>query len=682
MSCCRWRRLKLGRPEEFPFVEAPDHRLIRDGYETLRELGAIDDAGELTPIGKEMARLPIDPRIARMVLAAREEDCLREVLVIATALATQDPRDRPLDKRDAADEAHAKFRDERSDFLDYLNIWAFYHEQSKKLSRSKLQKACAQNFLSARRLNEWREVYRQVRGLLVEMGATPRHAGQGEPADYDRVHRALLSGLLTSVGKKGDGFEYEGVRGSHFHIFPGSGQFEARPKWIMAAEIVRTTRVYARTVARIEPEWIEAVGGRLVKRTHAEPRWDERTARVMADEKVSLFGLEIIPRRAVHFGPIDPASSRELFIHHALVEDEYQTRSQTIKENRRLVRRIASLEDKARRRDILADAQTRFVFYDRRLPPDVYSGQTLERWLKRAAERDPDVLRMRESDLLVGDAASVSADAYPTRLGIDGDELRLRYMYNPGEARDGVTLEIPVEKLGQVRREETDWVVPGLRAEKIEALMRTLPKSLRRHFDIRPVAMELAGSLTPGARTMIEEVADALAARAGVRVSPEDFRPGELPEHLSMNYRVTDAAGKTLGEGRDLASLRRELAGEVKAGFDAAAAEAFNRDGLTDWDFDELPEFVETRHGGRTLRGYPALADLNGKAGLRLFDSPEGAAASMRGGLARLYVHHLKAEMRYRAGHLPGIDSLRLWYAPVGDAAALERDLLLLVADR
>ncbi len=674
--------LKLGRPEDFPFVEPPDPRLIRDGYETLRELGAIDDDGGLTAIGAEMARLPIDPRIARMVLAAREEDCLREVLIIATALSAQDPRDRPMDKRDEADEAHEKFRDERSDFLDYLNIWAFYHEQSRNLSRSKLQKACAQNFLSARRLNEWREVYRQVRALLIEMGHTPRHTGQGEPADYDKVHRALLSGLLTSVGKKGDGFEYEGPRGSRFHIFPGSGQFEARPKWVMAAEIVRTTRVYARTIARIEPEWIETVGSHQIKRSHSSPRWDERSARVMADEKVSLIGLEIIPRRAVHFGPVDPASSRELFIHHALVEDEYQTRSRAIEQNRRLVNRIAGLEDKARRRDILADAQTRFAFYDKRLPTDVYSGQTLERWLKRAEERDPDVLVMRESDLVVGDAASVSTDAYPARLGVDGDELKLKYMYNPGESRDGVTLEVPVEKLGQVRREETDWVVPGLRAEKIEALMRTMPKGIRRHFDIRPVALELAGKLRPGTRTMLEELADALAARVGVRVSPSDFRPDELGEHLSMNYRVTDAKGKTLGEGRDLPALRRELAGEVKAGFDAAAAEGFNRDGLTVWDFDELPEHVESKHAGRTLRGYPALADLDGKVGLRLFDSPEGAAAAMRGGLARLYVHHLKAEMRYRAGHLPGIDAMRLWYAPIGDAAQLERDLLLLIADR
>ncbi len=674
--------LKLGRPEEFPFVEAPDHRLIKDGYETLRELGAIDDDGALTDTGREMARLPIDPRIARMVLAARDEDCLREALIIATALAAQDPRDRPLDKRDAADEAHEKFRDERSDFLDYLNIWSFYHEQSRKLSRSKLHKACAQNFLSARRLNEWREVYRQVRGLLIEMGATPRHIGEGEQADYDRVHRALLAGLLTSVGKKGERNEYEGVRGARFHLFPGSGQFEARPKWVVAGEIVRTTRVYARTVARIEPEWIESVGAHLVKRTHSEPSWDERTGRVLAFEKVTLLGLEVIPRKSVHFGPIDPQSSRELFIHHALVEGEYQTRSRTLQENRRLVRRVAGLEDKARRRDILADAQTRFAFYDTRLPPDVYSGQTFERWLKEAEHRDPDVIRMRESDLVVGDAASVSREAFPGRLGVDGDELRLRYMYKPGESRDGVTLEVPVEKLGQVRREETDWVVPGLRAEKIAALMRTLPKGVRRHFDAGLVAGELAGELEPGSRTMVEAVAEALTKRAGVRVSPGDFRVDELPEHLSMNYRVTDAQGKTLGEGRDLGALRQELAGEVKAGFEAAAGEAFNRDGLTDWDFDELPEYVETKHAGRTLRGYPALADLDGRVGLRLFESPEAAAASMRSGLARLYVHHLRDEMKYRAQHLPGIDAMRVWYAPIGDSKQLERDLLLLVADR
>ena len=670
--------LRLGRPDEFPFVERPDARLIRDGYETLRELGAISDEHELTPIGREMARLPIDPRIARMILAARDEDCVREVLIIASALAAQDPRDRPMDKRDQADAAHERFRDERSDFLEYLSIWRFYHEQSKKLSRSKLEKACRQNYLSVRRLGEWREVYRQVRSLAIEMGATPKHAD----ADYDRIHRALLTGLLTSVGRRGDGYEYEGVRGGRFHIFPGSGQFESKPKWIMCAEIVRTTRTYARCVARIEPEWIESVGSALVKRTHSEPQWDERTARVMAYEKVTLLGLEVIPRKRVHYGPIDPAASRELFIHHALVEGEYASRSRTLEHNRALVAQLQELEERARRRDILGDSQARFAFYDQRLPPDVYSGRRFERWLKKAEAKDPGVIRMSREDLLIGDPSEVSEQAYPSRLEVDGRPLQLEYVYQPGDARDGMTLEIPLESLAQVRREQTDWIAPGLREEKIAAMIRSLPKPLRRPFDAQAVARELATTLTPGARTMSEEVAEALSRRSGVTIRPEDFRLDQLDAHLTMNYRVVDESGGALAEGRDLGQLKRELGVKARAGFAAAAGDRFRRDNLTDWDIDELPESVEISKDGRTLRGYPALADLDGRVCLRLYETKPAATEAMRRGLARLYVHHLRDEMKYRESHLPNIDRLAMLYAPIGSGDQLRKDLMLVIAGR
>ncbi len=670
--------LRLGRPDEFPFVERPDARLIRDGYETLRELGAISDEGELTPVGREMARLPIDPRIARMILAARDEDCVREVLIIASALATQDPRDRPLDKRDQADEAHERFRDERSDFLEYLSIWSFYHEQRKNLSRSKLEKACRQNFLSARRIGEWRDVYRLVRALAIEMGATPTHADAG----YDQIHRALLTGLLTSVGKRGDGFEYEGVRGSRYHIFPGSGQFSAKPRWIMSAEIVRTTRTYARCVARIEPEWIESIGGSLVKRTHSEPAWDEHTARVMAFEKVSLLGLEVIPRKRVHYGPVDAPASRELFIHHALVEGEYASNSRSLAHNRALIEELSELEERARRRDILGDAQARFAFYDQRLPGDVYSGQSFERWIKIAEAKDRDIIRMRREDLLIGDPGRVSPEAFPSTLEIDGRTLGLEYKYQPGDERDGMTLEIPVESLGQVRREVTDWVAPGLREEKIGAMIRSLPKALRRPFDAGACAKELALTLTPGARTMSEEVAEALGRRAGVTIRPEDFRADQLEAHLAMNYRVVDEAGETLAEGRDLGLLKRELGVKVRAGFAAALGDEYRRDGLTDWDLGELPESVEVDRNGRTLRGYPALADLDGQVCMRLFESREGATRAMRSGLARLYVRHLREEMKYRESHLPGIGRLCVLYTPIGSGKDLRADLMLVVTGR
>lgn len=669
------KHLRLGEPERFPFVEPPDGRQIRAGYDTLLELGAIDDRRELTPIGRELAGLPVDPRIGRMILAARDEGCLHELLIIASGLAAPDPRDRPHERRDEADEAHQRFADERSDFLAYPAMWSFYHELAGRLSRSKIVKACQQNYLSHRRIQEWREMHRQLRGIVIEQGWRIDHAGD----DYDKIHRALLAGLLANAGRKGEGHEYDGTRSSKFHLFPGSGQFDAKPAWVVAAEIVRTTRVYARCVARVKPEWIERVGAHLLKRTHASPRWSERRGRVLADERITMLGLEIVPRRAVHFGPIDPKTSRELFIHHALVEGAYRTRVPAIVANAELWERLRAIEHKTRRPDLLAGTEARFAFYDRRLPPEICSGQAFERWARRA---DPGLLRMSEDDLLTQAPGDAGPDRFPDRLRAGAAELPLEYRYAPGEQADGVTLRIPVAAIQSVRPEVADKLVPGRLEEKIEALMRTLPRSIRRNVDIRPTARELAAALARDPRPLVEALAEALAARTGVAVAPDVFRPDEVDPHLRMRFAVDGADGQELAAGRDLGALKARFADEAAGAIRAASDDDMERDRVEDWDFDELPRSVELARGGTTIRAYPALVDEGGGVALRVLGSPELARRRTRWGLARLLVPRLTGGFKLRPGRLPGIERIRLLGATLAGPERLQDDIMVRLAER
>ena len=670
--------LRLGRPDAFPFIEPPDSRLIRDGYETLRELGAIEEDATLTAIGRDLARLPIDPRIGRMVLAARDEGCLHDVLIIAAGLSVPDPRDRPAEKHADADSAHERFRHEHSDFLTLLNLWHFYHDSIRPLTRSQRGKACRQNFLSERRLVEWGEVLAQLRALARELDLDQSVSPQNE----DAIHRALLAGLLTNIGALDEKHEYQGTRGQRFYLHPSSVLFGEKPAWVMAGELVRTTRLYARTIAKIDPAWVERLGAHLIKRTYSEPHWDAKSARVMAFEKVTLAGLEIVPKRRAHFGPVDPPKARELFIHHALVEGEMDSDAPCLRHNRDLEASIASLEDKARRRDLLAESEARFAFYDRRLPPDVYSGQSFDRWRRRGERENPRLLYMSIGDVLIGDAESISDRRFPNRIGAAGGEFDLKYRYDPGGADDGVTLEIPVEQLGQLDPDRADRLVPGLLAEKIEALMRTLPKELRRYFDIPVVAKEAAPALAESRGSLLQALAQHLSARVGIVIRPEQFRPEALPTHLAMRFRVLDAKGEELKSGRDLAALRREFAGEIRAGFHRLAKGDWNRDGLTEWAFDALPESIEIAAEPAPVLGFPGIVDQGGPVGLRVFDTPEAAADATRLGLARLYSRRLQSDLRFDARGLPAFQSIALRYAPFGDAKQLRDQLMLLIADR
>ncbi len=670
--------LGLGRAEEFPFLEAPDGRMIRDGYERLFQLGAVDEEGKLTETGRQLAKLPIDPQIGRMIVAAAKEDCVSEVLIIAAALSVQDPRERPHDKRDAADEAHAQFEHAESDFLTYLNLWHFYHGLERALSRSKLTKALKQNYLSMVRMREWRDVLSQLREVAAELKLHVRAA----EADHDAIHRSLLAGLIANVGFRRDKFEYEGTRSTRFHIFPGSVVFASKPKWIMAAEIVRTTKLFARCVASIEPTWIEEAGRHLLKHTHNDPYWDERRGVVLARERVLLLGLELVAGRAVDFGRVNSAKAREIFIHHALVEGAITIDPPCLAHNRELEASVRGLEAKARRNDLLADAMARFAFYDARLPEDVHSTRTFERWLRRAQREEPRVLYMTLDDLLLKTPEDVGVERYPDQMLVEGIHLPLGYAHEPGAADDGLTITVPVEFLGQVDPAKLDWLVPGMVEEKIAALIRTLPRTYRRHFDAAAIAGELTQTLEIGQRPLIDALADALSRRAGVNVPREAFRPDEIPPHLWVRYRVVDAAGRELSIGRDLGELRQSLRAQIAASYAHATESAMERDDLLDWDFGELPAEVEIRRGSFVLHGYPTLVDQGKTVALRVLSSRLEARRAFRAGLARLYVRHLREEFKYYERHLPNIERMTLHYAALGPGDELRRDLLLLVADR
>ncbi|MEM0982453.1 MAG: ATP-dependent RNA helicase HrpA [Planctomycetota bacterium] len=674
--------LRLGSPEDFPFVEAPDRRLIRDGYETLLELGAVDEEHQLTEIGKRLARLPVDPRIGRMILAADEENCLAEVLVIASGLTIQDPRERPTEKQDEADAAHERYYREGSDFLSYLELWKFYHDSIRPLSRSKRAKACRQNFLSDRRMHEWAELVRQLRDVCSDLGIK-----QGRTdAPPDAIHRSLLTGLLTSVGRKSETHEYEGVRGTKFAVHPSSQLFKEKPQWLMAAELVRTTKLYARCCARIQPQWIESIGAHLLKRTYSEPRYVAKGAKVLADEKVTLLGLEVIGKKTVNFGPIDPAAARRTFIHHALVEQEHEApvlaRAECLKHNAQLIESVRKLEDKARRRDLLAETEAIHDFYDGRLPADVYSADKFEKARKKLESKDRRALFMSTADVLAGDPEGIREDQFPERVLIGESEAALAYRFDPEATDDGVTLELPPELVARIDPREAERLVPGWLPGTIEALVRTLPKSARRRLDIPDVAARLAPKVIASDRPMLVLLADEVAALAGVRVTKDDFRPSDLPNHLKINYRAIDADGEVIAESREIETVQAEVRklGKAGAGPIRGAQDAWSRDGLIDWDFDELPETVEIRKAGRTVVAFPGLVDEGASVSLHTFETPEQADRATRLGLARLFAMRIRRDFKWNPKREPGFEKLILLFSPLGDAKTLESHLTSLVA--
>lgn len=675
------RLLGFGEIEDFPFLDPPDRRLIRDGYRVLEEIGAVTRDRHVTQIGKRLARLPVDPRIGRMLLEAAHHGCLREVLVIAAMLSVQDPRERPADKRQQADEAHAQYRDESSDFLSQLALWDEIQRQRKALSHARFRKWCRRNFLSWTRVREWQDIHSQLRTQMRQMGYRDNN---GE-SRYEEIHRAILSGLLSHVGLKSKARDYLGARNSRFHIFPGSGLFQKQPKWVMAAEIVETTKPWARGVARIEPEWIEQAAGHLVTRSYSEPHWQARRAQVGAYEKVSLFGLTLVARRRINFGPIDPQQAREIFIRFALVEGDYKTRAPFFRHNRELIADIRAMEAKARRHDLLVDEERIYQWYEQRIPEGIYSGAAFERWLKSIRKEQPKLLHMRLEDLLQR-APDEDAAELPDLIEINHTPLPLVYRFEPGDPADGVTLRVPLGLLNQIPDARGDWLVPALLGERIEAMLRGLPKSLRKRLvPVPDTARRIARALKPSEQPLHQAVAEWLKRELGMHIGEDLWRLDELPDHLRMRFELIDENGKMLAASRDLVALKADWAERARDRFQQVAPRRAERHKR--WDFGSLPETKPLKQGGIEVTGYPALIDQGDSVSVEILDSAANAEAAMRRGLRRLFQLALGKRMRCLRKELKDLQALRLWYAkaPARDQASppdLVDELLALIVDR
>ena len=627
--------LRLGDIERFPFIDPPDGRHVRDGLRTLQELGALDEQQKLTPLGQRLARLPVDPRLGRMLLAAAQERSLAEVAVIVSALGVPDPRERPQDKQAQADQKHALFRDEKSDFLSLLKLWQEYEVQRKQLSKAKLRAWCRGNFLSYLRMIEWHDIHAQIMEVLKGELKLPLNE---QPADYAQVHRALLAGLLSQVCQRREKAEYLGTRGQKVFIHPGSGQFKAKPAWIVCAEQVETTKIYARNVARVEPEWIEQAGAHVVRLQHYEPHWERKGARVVVHEKSTLFGLTLQAGRKVNYERIAPREARELFIRHALVQMDYDSKAPFFSHNLKLLEEAEYLQQKGRRVDLLADEAQLFAFFDARVPPDVANGAGFERWRREAERKDPKLLFLAAEDIAAGNDAAVDPWRFPDHLQAGPLRVALEYRFEPGHAEDGVTALVPLHMLQQLKAEPFQWLVPGLLEEKVTALVRVLPKALRVNFVPVPEhAARALDQLDPAKGGGLHaQLAAALFRHSGVKVGAGDFREELLPPHLRMRYALLDEHSRVVDSSRTLAELQRRHGGSAAQNFHQLAVQALLHTGCKAWDFGDLPAAFEGVHDGQRLFGHPALVDEGETVGVRLFPLPHQAEASHRRGLVRL----------------------------------------------
>jgi len=687
--------LNLGDVADFPFVDPPDSRNIADGVRLLEELGAVAPGGtgrggtRLTGIGRKLARLPVDPRLGRMILEANHNGCVREVLIITAALSIQDPRERPADAREAADAMHKRFAEPGSDFLALLNLWHYVNDQQRELSGSAFRRLCRREYLHYLRVREWQDVQGQLRQGAKEVGVTAgpdRGTDQGLP---DRVHMSLLAGLLSHIGMKDERAtaekrrgpaEFTGGRGARFAIFPDSVLARKPPQWVVAAELVETSRLWARTVARIEPEWAEPLAAHLVKRTYSEPHWDARRGAAVAFEKVSLYGLPIVTERKVNYARVDPAVARELFISGALVEGEWETHHTFLHRNRRLLEEARDLEDKARRRGIVADDAAVFDFYDRRIPKDVTSARHFDAWWKKARAQTPDLLTFTPADLVGPAADQVTAADYPQAWG---GELPLSYQFAPGEPDDGVTVDIPLTALGQMNAEELGWQVPGLREELVTELIRSLPKELRRAFVPAPdTARAVIARLGQPHGDLLDALGAELGRLGGVPVPRDAFDPSRVPGHLRITFRVMDG-DRELARGKDLEALRRQLRPRLQAML-TEAGDGIIRTGLKDWTIPALPRvFTRGRSGaGPPLIAYPALVDAGDAVDVRLFETEAEASAAMLRGTRRLVLLQVPSGIRSIADRLPNERKLAMGRSPYPSVGALLDDCAAGAADQ
>ncbi|MER7838550.1 ATP-dependent RNA helicase HrpA [Streptomyces sp. NPDC096040] len=687
----------LGDIEKFPFIDPPDHRNIRDGVQLLQELGALnpdekDARKRLTDSGRKLAQLPVDPRLARMVLEADKNGCVREVMVIAAALSIQDPRERPADKQTQADQQHARFRDETSDFLAFLNLWKYVREQQRERGSSSFRRMCKQEFLNFLRIREWQDIYTQLRTVAKQMGI---HLNE-EDAPGDRVHVSLLAGLLSHIGMKdvkdGAKNEYLGARNAKFAIFPGSALFKKTPRFVMSAELVETSRLWARVNAKIEPEWVEPLAEHLLKRTYSEPHWEKDQAAVMAYEKVTLYGVPIVAQRKVNYGRIDPQTSRELFIRNALVEGDWRTHHKFFADNRRLLSEVEELEHRARRRDIVVDDDTLFDFYDQRVPEDVVSGAHFDSWWKRKRQEQPEYLDFEREMLIRESAEAVTKADYPDSWRQGQLKFRVTYQFEPGADADGVTVHIPLQVLNQVKDEGFDWQIPGLREEVVTELIRSLPKPIRRNYVPAPnFAKRFLDAAVPLQEPLPTTMARELKRMVGVPFEAEDFDWAKVPDHLKITFRIVDERRRKLAEDKDLEALKLRLKPKARQAISQAAAataereggESLERNGLTDWTIGALTRVFETRRAGQPVKAYPALVDDGDTVSVRLFDTEEEQAEAMWKGTRRLILRNIPVNpAKFASEKLTNAQKLALSANPHGTIQALFDDCAMAAADK
>ncbi|MCM2515215.1 ATP-dependent RNA helicase HrpA [Streptomyces griseoincarnatus] len=699
----------LGEIEKFPFIDPPDHRNIRDGVQLLHELGALDPAQKdprkrLTQTGRKLAQLPVDPRLARMVLEADRNGCVREVMVIAAALSIQDPRERPADKQAQADQQHARFRDETSDFLAFLNLWRYIREQQKERGSSSFRRMCKQEYLNFLRIREWQDIYAQLRTVAKQMGI---HLNE-QDAPADRVHVSLLAGLLSHIGMKdvkeskesgqgggrrdGGRNEYLGARNAKFAVFPGSALFKKPPRFVMSAELVETSRLWARVNAKIEPEWVEPLAEHLLKRTYSEPHWEKDQAAVMAYEKVTLYGVPIVAQRKVNYGRIDAELSRELFIRNALVEGDWRTHHKFFADNRKLLTEVEELEHRARRRDILVDDETLFDFYDQRIPDHVVSGAHFDSWWKHKRHEQPDFLDFEREMLIRESADAVTKADYPDTWRQGPLKFRVTYQFEPGADADGVTVHIPLQVLNQVTDEGFDWQIPGLREEVVTELIRSLPKPIRRNYVPAPnYAKAFLERAVPLQEPLTVTMARELKRMVGVPFEAEDFDWSRVPDHLKVTFRIVDERRRTLAEDKDLEALKLTLRPKARKALSQAAAataqrqggESLERKGLTDWTIGSLTRVFETRRAGQPVKAYPALVDDGDSVSVRLFDSEAEQAEAMWKGTRRLILLGIPVNpAKFASEKLTNPQKLALSANPHGSVQALFDDCAMAAADK
>ncbi|MFD5789681.1 ATP-dependent RNA helicase HrpA [Streptomyces sp. NPDC127037] len=683
----------LGDIEKFPFIDPPDHRNIRDGVQLLQELGALDAAEKdpkkrLTPLGRKLSQLPVDPRLARMVVEADRNGCVREVMVIAAALSIQDPRERPSDKQTQADQQHARFKDETSDFLAFLNLWRYIREQQKERGSSSFRRMCKQEYLNFLRIREWQDIYAQLRTVAKQMGIELNE----DDAPEQSVHTSLLAGLLSHIGLKDtEKNEYLGARSAKFAIFPGSALFKKQPRFVMSAELVETSRLWARVNARVEPEWIEPVAQHLLKRTYSEPHWEKDQAAVMAYERVTLYGVPIVAQRKINFGRIDQETSRDLFIRNALVEGDWRTHHQFFHDNRKLLGEVEELEHRARRRDILVDDETLFDFYDQRIPEHIVSGAHFDSWWKHKRRDEPDALDFERSMLINEKAGAVTKDDYPDSWRQGKLKFRVTYQFEPGADADGVTVHIPLQVLNQVTSEGFDWQIPGLREEVVTELIRSLPKPIRRHYVPAPnYADKFLDRAVPLQEPLPVTLARELQRMVGVPVTADDFDLSRVPDHLKITFRITDERRRRVAEDKDLEALKLQLRPKARQALSKAAAatagpsgESIERSGLKDWTIGTLNKVFETRRAGQPVKAYPALVDQGETVAVRLFDTEAEQAQAMWRGTRKLILLNIPVNpAKFASDKLTNQQKLALSRNPHGSIQALFDDCATAAADR